>query len=461
MKNEMWSGRFSEASNELLKEFNASLNIDKTLYMEDIQGSIAHATMLENCGILKKDELEAIVKGLEQVRVEIEQNRFVFNIEDEDIHMAIEKRLSELIGSEIGGRLHTARSRNDQVATDFKLFTKKSHLELIMLLKELIQTLLSHARVHKKTIMPSFTHLQHAQPISFSFYILSYAFMFMRDIKRLQNSLELADFSPLGSCACAGTSYATNRNLSAQILGFKDIMPNAMDGVSDRDFALDLLYDIAVIFTHTSRLCEEMILFSASEFGFLTISDSFSTGSSIMPQKKNPDVCELIRGKTGRVYGNLISLLTIMKALPLAYNKDMQEDKEGLFDSVKTAKDSLIILNAMLKEVKINKENMLKSCKKGHLLATDLADYLVREKNIPFRKAHFIVGNVVAQAEKQGIDISDIEDLSKIDPIFDDKAMKLLDFENSLNSKQSEGSSSVASVEKQIQILERFLESLG
>ncbi|MGQ2694248.1 argininosuccinate lyase [Campylobacter coli] len=461
MKNEMWSGRFSEASNELLKEFNASLNIDRALYVEDIQGSIAHATMLENCGILKKDELEAIVKGLEQVRVEIEQNRFVFNIEDEDIHMAIEKRLSELIGSEIGGRLHTARSRNDQVATDFKLFTKKSHLELIMLLKELIQTLLSHARAHKRTIMPSFTHLQHAQPISFSFYILSYAFMFMRDIKRLQNSLELADFSPLGSCACAGTSYATNRNLSAQILGFKDIMPNAMDGVSDRDFALDLLYDIAVIFTHTSRLCEEMILFSASEFGFLTISDSFSTGSSIMPQKKNPDVCELIRGKTGRVYGNLISLLTIMKALPLAYNKDMQEDKEGLFDSVKTAKDSLIILNAMLKEVKINEENMLKSCKKGYLLATDLADYLVREKNIPFRKAHFIVGNVVAQAEKQGIDISDIEDLSKIDPIFDEKAMKLLDFEISLNSKQSEGSSSVASVEKQIQILEKFLECLG
>ncbi|EOJ1398215.1 argininosuccinate lyase, partial [Campylobacter jejuni] len=208
-------------------------------------------------------------------------------------------------------------------------------------------------KVHKKTIMPSFTHLQHAQPVSFSFYILAYAFMLMRDIKRLQNSLELADFSPLGSCACAGTSYATNRELSAEILGFKEIMPNAMDGVSDRDFALDLLYDIAVIFTHTSRLCEEMILFSSSEFSFISISDSFSTGSSIMPQKKNPDVCELIRGKTGRVYGNLISLLTIMKALPLAYNKDMQEDKEGLFDSVKTAKDSLIILNAMLKEIRI------------------------------------------------------------------------------------------------------------
>ena len=460
MKNEMWSGRFSNASDKLLKEFNASLNVDKALFEEDIQGSIAHAKMLESCGILKKEELNAIVKGLEQVKSEIEQDKFVFDINDEDIHMAVEKRLSEIIGSERGGKLHTARSRNDQVATDLKLFVKKSHIELIKLLKELIQTMLNHAKAHKKTIMPSFTHLQHAQPISFSFYILAYAFMLMRDIQRLQNSLELTDFSPLGSCACAGTSYITNRELSARILGFKNIMPNAMDGVSDRDFALDLLYDIAVIFTHVSRLCEEMILFSSSEFSFITISDSFSTGSSIMPQKKNPDVCELIRGKTGRVYGNLISLLTIMKALPLSYNKDMQEDKEGLFDSVKTAKDSLIILNAMLKEIQVNKENMLDACKKGHLLATDLADYLVREKNIPFRKAHFIVGNVVMQAEKQGIDISEIKDLSKIDPIFDEKATELLNFEISLNSKQSEGSSSVASVEKQIQILEDFIRKL-
>lgn len=460
MKNKMWSGRFSGVSDELLKEFNASLNVDKALFNEDIQGSMAHARMLESCGILKKEELKAILEGLEQVRSEIERNEFIFDIQDEDIHMAVEKRLSEIIGDEVGGRLHTARSRNDQVASDFKLFVKKSHIELIKLLKELIQTMLYHAKKHKRTLMPSFTHLQHAQIVSFSFYILAYAFMFMRDIRRLQNSLELADSSPLGSCACAGTSYATNRKLSAEILGFKDIMPNAMDGVSDRDFALDLLYDIAIIFTHTSRLCEEMILFSSSEFGFLTISDSFSTGSSIMPQKKNPDVCELIRGKTGRVYGNLISLLTTMKALPLAYNKDMQEDKEGLFDSVKTAKDSLIILNAMLKEVQINKENMLNACKKGHLLATDLADYLVREKNIPFRKAHFIVGNVVAQAEKQGIDISEIKDLSKIDSVFDEKAMELLNFDYSLNSKQSEGSSSIASVEKQIQILEKFIEKI-
>ena len=457
MKNSMWSGRFSGASDELLKQFNASLDIDKTLYKQDIEGSIAHATMLENCKILQKNELDAIIKGLREIEKEIESKRFVFDIKDEDIHMAIEKRLSELIGFEIGGKLHTARSRNDQVATDFKLFVRQSNQELQFLLKELIKTLLIHAKEHKTTLMPSFTHLQHAQIVSFSFYILAYAFMFLRDIKRLKSSFDLADFSPLGSCACAGTSYATNSLMSAKILNFKDIMPNAMDAVSDRDFALDLLYDIAVIFTHTSRLCEELILFSSSEFSFITLSDSFSTGSSIMPQKKNPDVCELIRGKTGRIYGNLISLLTTMKALPLAYNKDMQEDKEGVFDSIKTAKDSLIILNAMLKELTIHKENMLKACKKGHLLATDLADFLVREKNIPFRKAHFIVGELVAEAEKQGVDISELKDLSKINPIFDEKASHILDFEISLNSKKSQGSSSVQSVEKQIEILEDFL----
>ncbi|TQR34615.1 argininosuccinate lyase [Campylobacter sp. MIT 99-7217] len=458
MKNEMWSGRFDEASNELLKEFNASLGFDKTLFKEDIEGSLAHSAMLFACKIITEEEFKAIQRGLEQVKAEIERGEFVFDIADEDIHMAVEKRLSQIIGAEIGGRLHTARSRNDQVATDFKLFVRKQNLNLQNLLKELIKTLLIHAKAHKTTIMPSFTHLQHAQPISFSFYILTYAFMFERDIKRLRASFERADFSPLGSCACAGTSYDTNRALSAKELGFKNVCANAMDGVSDRDFALDMLYDIAVIFTHTSRLCEELILFSSTEFKFIQLSDSFSTGSSIMPQKKNPDVAELIRGKTGRVYGNLIALFTTMKALPLAYNKDMQEDKEGLFDSVKTANESLIILNAMLKELKINAKNMLQSCKKGHLLATDLADFLVREKNIPFRKAHFIVGELVARAEKEGIDICEIKDLSAYNPIFDESAMKFLDFTHSLNLKQSEGSSSVKSVEKQIALLEKFLE---
>lgn len=459
MKNQMWSGRFSTASDTLLKEFNASLNVDKELFKQDIKGSIAHATMLESCGILKKDELDAILKGLKQIESEIQNNDFIFNIDDEDIHMAVEKRLSEIIGKEIGGKLHTARSRNDQVATDFKLFVKEKTQELMLLLKELIITLIAHAKEHKESIMPSFTHLQHAQPISFSFWILSYAFMFKRDILRLENALELADECPLGSCACAGTSYPTNRALSAKMLGFKDPMQNAMDGVSDRDFALDLLYNISVIFTHTSRLCEELILFSSAEFNFISISDSFSTGSSIMPQKKNPDVCELIRGKTGRVYGNLIALFTTMKALPLAYNKDMQEDKEGVFDSVKTAQNSLIILNAMLKEIKIKKENMLKACKNGHLLATDLADYLVRKKNISFREAHFIVGKVVAYAENEGIDLSEISNLAQIDSVFDEEAMQILDFKHSLNAKQSQGSSSISSVEKQIQNLKDFLKT--
>ncbi len=455
----MWSGRFEGFSSKLLEEFNASLNVDKELFKEDIKGSLAHAQMLCECEILSKDEFKAIEKGLKEIQEEIENKNFIFDIKDEDIHMAIEKRLSALIGAEIGGKLHTARSRNDQVATDFKLFAKNSNLKIQKLLKELIKTILSLAKEHKNTIMPSFTHLQHAQAVSFSFYILAYGFMFLRDIKRLKASYDLADFCPLGACALAGTSYKTNRKLCANLLGFKELMPNAMDAVSDRDFALDLLYDIAVIFTHTSRLCEELILFSSSEFSFISISDSFSTGSSIMPQKKNPDVCELIRGKTGRVYGNLISLLTTMKALPLAYNKDMQEDKEGLFDSVNTALASLEILNAMLKEIKINKENMLKACQKGHLLATDLADYLVREKNIAFRQAHFIVGKVVAKAEKEGIDICEIKNLKDYDENFDEEANSLLSFENSLNSKQSEGSSSIKSVEKQIELLENFLKS--
>lgn len=455
----MWSGRFEGFSSKLLEEFNASLNVDKELFKEDIKGSLAHAQMLCECEILSKDEFKAIEKGLKEIQEEIENKNFIFDIKDEDIHMAIEKRLSALIGAEIGGKLHTARSRNDQVATDFKLFAKNSNLKIQKLLKELIKTILSLAKEHKNTIMPSFTHLQHAQAVSFSFYILAYGFMFLRDIKRLKASYDLADFCPLGACALAGTSYKTNRKLCANLLGFKELMPNAMDAVSDRDFALDLLYDIAVIFTHTSRLCEELILFSSSEFSFISISDAFSTGSSIMPQKKNPDVCELIRGKTGRVYGNLISLLTTMKALPLAYNKDMQEDKEGLFDSVNTALASLEILNAMLKELKINKENMLKACQKGHLLATDLADYLVRKKQLPFRQAHFIVGKIVAKAEKEGIDICEIKNLKDYDENFDEEANSLLSFENSLNLKQSEGSSSIKSVEKQIELLENFLKS--
>ncbi|MDY4012340.1 MAG: argininosuccinate lyase, partial [Campylobacter sp.] len=318
----MWDGRFNEASSELLEEFNASIFFDKELFKEDIAGSKAHAKMLGECGILDADDVAKIRAGLDQVLGEIERGEFAFSVSQEDIHMAIEGRLSQIIGKELGGRLHTARSRNDQVALDFRAYCQNRTKELATLVRELIAVLASIASEHKDTLMPGFTHLQHAQPISLAFHLLAYAFAFKRDYERLLSSYERNNLSPLGSAALAGTPYPTRRELVASELGFSDITPNAMDSVSDRDFALELLFNISLIFTHTSRLCEELILWSSQEFGYISISDAFSTGSSIMPQKKNPDVAELIRGKTGRVYGNLISLLTVMKGLPMAYNKD-------------------------------------------------------------------------------------------------------------------------------------------
>lgn len=456
----MWDGRFSEASNELLESFNASINFDKNLYSEDITGSKAHAKMLGECGILSKDESQKIIAGLEQILNEIKSGKFEFKIADEDIHMAIEKRLNQIIGA-LGGKLHTARSRNDQVALDFRLYCQNQNKKIATLLKELVSTLKTIASEHLDTLMPGFTHLQHAQPVSFAFHLLAYIFMFMRDFNRLESSFDRNNLCPLGSCALAGTPYPTKRELVSAQLGFNDITQNAMDSVSDRDFALELLFNISVIFTHTSRLCEEMILWSSQEFGYISISDAFSTGSSIMPQKKNPDVCELIRGKTGRVYGNLMALLTTMKALPLAYNKDMQEDKEGVFDSVKTACDSLIILNEMLKTTKINKENMLKACKMGHLSATDLADYLVSNFNEAFRTAHNITGRCVALAEKLGKDLSelDLNELKSIDMRFDENAIKALSLHASKEARKSAGGTANQSVKAQLKIVENFLKT--
>lgn len=459
----MWEGRFSEASSELLEEFNASINFDKTLYKEDINGSIAHATMLCECGILNAHEKDKICDGLNQILNEIENKKFQFKTEDEDIHMAVEKRLSEIIGKEIGGKLHTARSRNDQVALDFRLFVLHQNKVIAQLLLNLISTLNEIAKKNLDTLMPGFTHLQHAQPVSLAFHLLAYANMFKRDFERFKSSFERNNFSPLGACALAGTPHKTNRKIVANLLGFSGITQNAMDSVSERDFALEILFNISVIFTHTSRLCEELILWSSQEFKFIEISDKFATGSSIMPQKKNPDVAELIRGKTGRVYGNLISLLTVMKSLPLAYNKDMQEDKEGVFDSVKTATSSLVILNEMLKTAKFNSDNMQKTCKMGHLSATDLADYLVSKKNIPFRKAHFITGKCVALAEKKGIDLSEIslKMLKNVDEnfaeLFDEKALKVLDLHNSKEARKSQGGTANESVLTQIKFINEFL----
>ncbi|MDO5045510.1 argininosuccinate lyase [Campylobacter sp.] len=458
----MWSGRFSEASSRLLEEFNASIGFDKNLYREDIAGSKAHAKMLGACGILKPDEAEAIIKGLDIVLGEIEHDKFEFKIEDEDIHMSVEKRLSEIIGSELGGKLHTARSRNDQVALDFRLYVQRSSLEIMNEIYSLISTLNSLASKHLDTLMPGFTHLQHAQPISLAYHLLAYAFMFKRDYERFASSHERNNLCPLGSAALAGTPHPIDRELVASELKFSGVTQNAMDSVSDRDFALEILFNISVLMTHASRLCEELILWSSQEFGFVTISDRYSTGSSIMPQKKNPDVAELIRAKTGRANGNLIALLTVMKGLPLAYNKDMQEDKEGVFDSVHTALTSVHILNEMIKEAKFNEKNMLEATKKGHLSATDLADFLVREKNVPFRTAHFITGKAVAKAENLGVDLSELsaKQLKEVDENLDENAVKFLNLHASKEARTSLGGTSNLSVQKQINSLNEWLKDL-
>ena len=455
----MWEGRFSEASSALLEEFNASIGFDRALWQEDIAGSKAHARMLGACGILKPDESEKIIAGLDVVFEEIKSGKFEFKTADEDIHMAVEKRLSELIGSDLGGRLHTARSRNDQVALDFRLYVLKSGAQVAKKIRELVAALRDIASKHADTLMPGYTHLQHAQPVSLAYHLLAYAFMFRRDYERFASLRERNNLCPLGSAALAGTPHPINRELVAQQLGFAGVTPNAMDSVSDRDFALEILFNVSVLMTHASRLCEELILWSSQEFGFVTISDAYSTGSSIMPQKKNPDVAELIRGKTGRVNGNLVALLTVMKGLPLAYNKDMQEDKEGVFDSVATALASLEILKQMLKTAKFNEQNMLAMTRRGHLTATDLADYLVREKNVPFRRAHFITGKAVAYAENLGLDLSELnaQQLASVDENLDAGAVKFLDLNASKEARKSQGGTANESVAVQIEILNEWL----
>jgi argininosuccinate lyase len=457
------SGVFEKEASELLNEFNASLTFDQKLYKEDIEGSIAHCAMLCEQGILTKDEAAIIVNALAEILKEIESGRFVFDIRDEDIHMAVEKRLSEIVGKEIGGRLHTARSRNDQVAVDFKLYVQKNSLYLITLTAKLVKTLLDIAKEHTKTLLPGMTHLQHAQPINLTFHLLAYMCMFRRDIGRFESSYKRNNLSPLGSAALAGTPYPIDRSKTAEKLGFDAPMSNAADGVSDRDFALEILFNISVLMTHISRLAEELILWSSAEFKFITLSDEYSTGSSIMPQKKNPDVPELLRGKTGRVYGNLIGLFTVLKGLPLAYNKDMQEDKEGVFDSVETAVICFKILNETLKTMSINKDNMSKACAKGHLSATDLADYLVTHKNIPFREAHFITGKAVARAEELGVDISQISacELQKVDGRIGKDVEKYLSLEASMNARTSYGGTAESSVLSQIREMEEWLKRIG
>ena len=451
----LWGGRFSKGAAKLLDEFNASIMFDKELYIEDIEGSIAHSQMLAKEGIITQEEADKIKEGLLQIKKEIEDNKFIWDISDEDLHMAIEKRLIELIG-DTGKKLHTARSRNDQVAVDFRRWVLKRNKEIANKIKELIQTFINIAKEHKETLIPGMTHLQHAQPVSFAYHMLAYASMFKRDYERFIESYKRNNKNPLGCAALAGTPHPIDRFETTKALGFEEPTINCLDTVSDRDFALEILFNISMLMMHASRISEELIIWSTSEFNFITLSDEYSTGSSIMPQKKNPDVPELIRGKTGRVYGNLIALLTVMKGLPLAYNKDTQEDKEGVFDSVKTAIISITILNETLKTMSINKDKMLNACKKGHLTATDLADYLVN-KGIPFREAHHITGRAVALAESKGVDLSElsIDELKSIDKRIEDDVD--LSLENSIKSRKSFGACAPERVTEQIKYFEKFL----
>jgi len=446
---------------QLLDQFNASVMFDKELYLQDIKGSIAHSKMLALQNIITIDDQEKIETGLLQIKNEIESGNFEWKIEHEDVHMAIESRLTQLIG-EAGGRLHTARSRNDQVATDFALYVQDKSILLKDKLKTLINTFVNIASKHTDTLIPGFTHLQHAQPINFGFHLLAYANMFKRDYERFESSYKRNNICPLGSAALAGTPHNIDRFKTAQLLGFEAPTNSALDTSSNRDFALEILFNISTAMIHISRISEELILWSSYEFGFVKMSDEYATTSSIMPQKKNPDVPELLRGKSGRCFGNLMSLLTVMKGLPLAYNKDTQEDKEGVFDSVQTLDISLDILNAVMSTLIINTKAMERACKVGHLSATDLADYLVNKKNIPFRKAYYITKDVVALANKLQKDMSELtineireanEDLNDID----EEIISYLDLRNSMNTRNSYGGTSTEQTQKQIEIFKNWL----
>ena len=440
--NHLWGGRFSEPTDEFVKIFGASVSFDKVLALYDIEGSIAHATMLSEVDVLTSIELKRILEGLEKVKDEIINGQFSWSIELEDVHMNIESRLTEICGDP-GKKLHTGRSRNDQVATDIRLYLRDQVRLITKELERLLNALLDLAEQEIETIMPGFTHLQAAQPISFGHHLLAYFEMFKRDRERLQESFKRINTMPLGSAALAGTSYPINRERTAELLGFERISLNSIDAVSDRDFAIEFASNASLIMMHLSRFSEEIILWSSAQFEFISLPDSFCTGSSIMPQKKNPDVPELVRGKTGRVTGNLISLLTIMKGQPLAYNKDNQEDKEPLFDSVETIYACLRIFADMVPTINTNKDNMYQSALKGYTTATDLADYLVK-KGLAFRDAHDVVGRAVSYGLKERRDLSEftIDELKNFNSLIEEDIFNVISLEGSINARNHLGGTS-------------------
>ncbi len=458
MSKKIASARISAESSRLLQELNNSLPFDKVLYREDIEGSRAHAYMLKEQGIISDEDYVKIDAGLSEILDDIENGKLKLDGDDEDIHMAIEGELTRRIG-DAGKRLHTARSRNDQVALDFRLYVQNNTKAIAALLLENIKTLVDVAKENADVMLPGMTHLQHAQPINFGYHMMAYASMFKRDYERFMSSYRRNNLSPIGCAALAGTPHPIDRQITSERLGFDAPTLNCLDTVSDRDFALEILFNIATMMMHMSRLSEELILWSAAEFKWVTLSDRHATGSSIMPQKKNPDIPELLRGKTGRVNGNLVALLTVMKGLPLAYNKDMQEDKEGVFDSVRTALLSLQVLNEMIADMTVNKEAMEAACMVGHLSATDLADYLVKEQGLPFRDAYHITGSVVNLAEEKGVDISELtlDELQSIDERIGEGVIALLDIRASMNARRSEGGTAAERTVDQIRFMEEWM----
>ena len=451
----LWSGRFTEGADAFTQRFGASLPVDQRLYVEDIAGSIAHANMLAAQGIIATADAEAIAEGLQGILADITSGALTFDVmESEDIHMAIEAELTRRVG-DAGARLHTGRSRNDQVATDTRLYAKRRAGELMAANVALREALIAQAEANFDVILPGYTHLQHAQPVLFSHHMLAYVQMLARDYDRLAAARNAADACPLGAAALAGTTYPLDRFATAEALGFDHPIPNSLDAVSDRDFLLDLIYACSVSCLHLSRLCEEIVLWSSAEFGFITLSDAYSTGSSIMPQKKNPDFAELIRGKSGRVVGDLVALLVTMKSLPLAYNKDLQEDKEGVIDAAKTLYDCLTCMEGMIATMKINKDAMRIQAEKGYLAATDVADYLAK-KGMPFRQAHEVVGHLVLLCDKRGCNLDDLslEDFKAESELFEEDITGALDLESIVAARTTFGGTSREALHDQMQLAE-------
>ncbi len=442
----LWGGRFTKQTDQLVEEYTASITFDKQMYEEDIRGSLAHISMLGKCGIVPMADVDTIKDGLYKVLARMRRGEVEFSIADEDIHMNIEKLLMEEVGP-VGGKLHTGRSRNDQVATDMHLYLRKHVTGLVGLLTNVQNSLITQAKANIDTILPGYTHLQRAQPILFAHHLMAYVSMFQRDVERLQDSRKRINVLPLGAGALAGTTFPIDRHYVAEQLGFDRVYENSLDAVSDRDFILEFLSSAAIIMMHLSRLCEELVLWSSTEFRFIELDDAFCTGSSIMPQKKNPDVAELVRGKTGRVYGNLFGLLTVLKSLPLAYNKDMQEDKEGMFDSLATIQGALQLMAPMIATMKVNRERMRQAVNQDFSNATDIADYLVN-KGLPFRQAHEIIGKLVLHCIQNNMYLLDLslDQYKTFSTLFGDDIYEVLQPEHVVNARNVYGGTATEQV---------------